>query len=203
MASHATGKARVERNPRDFVSLAILGETHVLKARESGDLASYERAEEALQKSRDQLRALAARAQTVREEERTRVAREIHDELGQALTAIKIVLSSLMRDLPADKKQQFESILKLADETIQSVRRISTELRPAILDAVGLVAAVEWAADEFAARTGTKCRFDMPQDDIVIDRLGKSGYNPKTEPCAAQKQQPGKFHGRLSVGRPR
>jgi signal transduction histidine kinase len=55
------------------------------------------------------------------------------------------------------------------DETIQSVRRISTELRPAILDAVGLVAAVEWAAGEFATRTGTKCQLDLPQDDVVID----------------------------------
>jgi PAS domain S-box-containing protein len=133
------------------------------------DITDFKRAEEALQKSRDQLRALAARVQSVREDERTRVAREIHDELGQALTAIKIDFSSLSHDLPADKKQQAESILKLVDETIQSVRRISTELRPAILDAVGLVAAVEWAASEFAARTGTKCQLDVPQDDVVVD----------------------------------
>jgi len=134
------------------------------------DIEDRKRAEEALQKSRDQLRALAARVQSVREEERNRVAREIHDELGQALTAIKIDLSSLSRELPADKKQQSESILKLVDETIQSVRRISTELRPVVLDAVGLVAAVEWAAGEFAARTGTKCQLDLPQDDVVIDQ---------------------------------
>src|SRR5207249_7174650 len=61
-----------------------------------------------------------------------------------------------------------ESILKLVDETIQSVRRISTELRPPILDAVGLVAAVEWAAGEFSARTGIKCQLDLPPDDSVI-----------------------------------
>jgi PAS domain S-box-containing protein len=133
------------------------------------DIEDRKRAEEALQKSRDQLRALAARVQSVREEERTRVAREIHDELGQALTAIKIDLSSLSPNLPVDKRQQSESILRLVDQTIESVRRISTELRPAILDAVGLVAAVEWASGEFAARTGTKCRLDLPQDDVVID----------------------------------
>ena len=132
------------------------------------DVTERKRAEEALQKSRDQLRALAARVQTVREEERTRVAREIHDELGQALTAIKIDLSSLSRALPAHKKQESESILKLVDETLQSVRRISTELRPPILDAVGLVAAVEWAAEDFEARTGTKCRLDLPRQDIVV-----------------------------------
>jgi PAS domain S-box-containing protein len=134
------------------------------------DISERKRAEEALQRSRDQLRAFGARLQKVREEERAKVAREIHDELGQALTAIKIDLSSLSHELPADKKQQCESILKLAAETIQSVRRISTELRPAILDAVGLVAAVEWAAGEFAARTGTKCQLDLPQDDAVIEQ---------------------------------
>jgi signal transduction histidine kinase len=78
-------------------------------------------------------------------------------------------LSSLSHDLPAEKIRQSESILKLVDETIQSMRRISTELRPPILDAVGLVAAVEWAAGEFAARTGIKCKLDLPQDDVVID----------------------------------
>ncbi len=133
------------------------------------DITERRRAEEELQHSFRQLRALAARLQSIREEERKRVAREIHDELGQALTAIKIDLSSLSHELPAEKKQQSESILKLVDETIQSVRRISTELRPVILDEVGLVAAVEWAADEFAARTGTKCQLDLPQDDVVID----------------------------------
>lgn len=133
------------------------------------DVTERKRTEEELERSRDQLRALAGRVQTVREEERTRVAREIHDELGQALTAIKIDLSSFGRKLPADQKPRSESILQQVDETIQSVRRISTELRPAVLDAAGLVAAVEWAAEEFQARTGTKCRLDLPQEDLVIN----------------------------------
>jgi PAS domain S-box-containing protein len=137
------------------------------------DITDRKRAEEALQKSLDQLRALAARLQSVREEERARVAREIHDELGQALTGIKLESASLFRELPRDAKQQSnraKSIVKLADETIRAVRRISTELRPGILDDLGLVAAVEWAAQEFEARTGTKCRLGLPKDDIVIDR---------------------------------
>lgn len=133
------------------------------------DVTERKQTEEELQRSRDQLRALAARLQRVREEERTKVAREIHDELGQALTAIKIDLSALCRELPANQKQQSQSVLQQVDETIQSVRRISTELRPAILDAAGLVAAVEWAAGEFAARTGTGCQLDLPQEDIAID----------------------------------
>jgi signal transduction histidine kinase len=118
------------------------------------------------------LRALAARLQSVREEERKNVAREIHDELGQALTAIKIELSSLLFEWPAEQKpsKRAASITKLVDQTIQSVRRISTELRPGILDALGLVAAVEWAAEEFETRTGTRCRVDLPKDNLKIDQ---------------------------------
>jgi signal transduction histidine kinase len=128
---------------------------------------------EELQLSFEQLRALAARLQSIQEEERKRVAREIHDQLGQALTAIKMDVSSLVRELLGDQKHQStraSSILKLVDETIQSVRRIATELRPGILDDLGLVATVEWAGEEFEARTGTKCRLDLPEDDIPIDQ---------------------------------
>jgi two-component system sensor histidine kinase UhpB len=123
--------------------------------------------------ARDQLRALAARLQTVREDERTRAAREIHDELGQALTAVKLEFTALLRDLPARDgrcSQRSQSILNLLDETIQSIRRIATELRPGILDDLGLAAAVEWLAEEFEARTGTKVQVTLPRADIAMDR---------------------------------
>src|SRR5260221_2038741 len=113
------------------------------------DIARRKRAEEELQRSFKQLRELAARLQSVREEERARVAREIHDELGQALTAIKIDLASLIRSLRPDQEEELEkaeSILRLVDQTILSVRRIATELRPSILDDLGLVAAIECEA---------------------------------------------------------
>jgi PAS domain S-box-containing protein len=134
----------------------------------STEIEDRKRAEEALRRSFDDRRALAARLQSVREEERTRVAREIHDELGQALTAIKFDLASLVYELPPEEKQQYrrESIMKLIDETIQTVRRISTALRPGVLDDLGLVAAVEWAAEEFEARTGTKCHTSLPDAEI-------------------------------------
>ena len=124
-----------------------------------------------LQQSFEQLRALGTRLQTVREEERGRIAREIHDDLGQALTAIKIALSSLVLDLPEEYRstKRVQAIVGLIDQAIVSVRRIATELRPAILDGLGLVAAVEWAAEEFEARTGTKCQLNLPPDPLRID----------------------------------
>jgi len=136
------------------------------------DVTESKRAEDALQRSFDQLHALTAQLQSVREEERTGVAREIHDELGQALTAIKLDVTALVRELPADQGpavQRGQSILKLLDEAIQSVQRISTDLRPGILDDLGLAAALEWAAEDFEGRTETKCRIRMPEEDITID----------------------------------
>jgi PAS domain S-box-containing protein len=136
------------------------------------DVTERKLADEKLQHSFEQLRALGARMQSAREEERAWVAREIHDQLGQALTAIKMDLAALVRELPVDRTQpsvRIERLLKLVDETIQSVRRIATELRPGILDDLGLAAAVEWAAEEFQARTGTTCRVRLPEFDIAID----------------------------------
>jgi PAS domain S-box-containing protein len=137
------------------------------------DVTERTQTEKKLQNSFEQLRALAARLQSVREEERARLAREIHDELGQAMTAIKMDLTALIRELPADGREAFmriERSLKLVDGTIQAVRRIATELRPGILDDLGLAAAVEWAAEEFQARTGITCHLSLPDSDIALDR---------------------------------
>jgi PAS domain S-box-containing protein len=136
------------------------------------DITERQRAQEDRQRSFEQLRALAARLQSVREEERKRLAREIHDQLGHALTAIKLDLSSLLRALPADHgclSKMPSPLLELVDETIESVRRISTELRPGMLDDLGLAATVEWAAEEFAARTGTRCLLDLFSEQCPLD----------------------------------
>jgi signal transduction histidine kinase len=124
--------------------------------------------ERELKRSFAQLRALAARVQGAREDERKAVAREIHDELGQALTSIKIDLSALVRDDTRARAQpkRAESMLKLLDDTIQSVRRLATQLRPSILDHLGLAAAIEWAAAEFEERTGVKCEFQLPETEL-------------------------------------
>jgi signal transduction histidine kinase len=137
------------------------------------DVTELKRAEETLKATSEQLRALSARLQSAREEEATRIAREIHDELGQALTAIKLEVTTLLRDLPADEgpaPQRSRSIVKLLDEAIQSIRRIATELRPGILDDLGLAAAVEWVAEEFEARTGTTVQVSLPGIDVAMDQ---------------------------------
>jgi PAS domain S-box-containing protein len=137
------------------------------------DITARKRAEEQLRDYLAQLHALAARLHSAREEERARVAREIHDELGQNLTAIKIDLTSIFRKLGENAKPlsgATEAILKLVEQTIRTVRRMATELRPAILDDLGLTAAIEWATEEFQARTGIKCHLELREEHIVLDR---------------------------------
>ena len=128
--------------------------------REAQERTQRRRAEDQLRQSHEQLRALSVYLQSVREEERTRIAREVHDELGQALTSCKLDLSWIANRLPRDLKPLVEKARRLSehiDSTIQTVRRISSELRPGVLDHLGLGAALEWQANEFQNRTGIKC----------------------------------------------
>ena len=131
------------------------------------------RAEETLQKARDELRNLAGYLQAAREEERTRIAREIHDEFGQALTVLKMDLTWLAKRLPEDEpvlREKADSMAELIDTTVQMVRHIATELRPGLLDDLGLSAAIEWQAQEFAEHTGIDCELHLGSEDIVLDR---------------------------------
>ena len=102
----------------------------------------------------------------MREKEQARIAREIHDELGQALTGLKMDLTWLMNRLPPQKlfANKAKSMSKLIDSTIQSVRRIASGLRPEALDAVGLSAAINWQALEFQKRSGVRCTIQLPAD---------------------------------------
>jgi PAS domain S-box-containing protein len=136
------------------------------------EIAERERAEKQFRESLDQLRALTARLQSVREEERTSIAREIHDELGQACTAIKMDLALIGRK--ATKRQtrllvKVDSATQLVDGMIVTLRRIASDLRPRTLDDLGLTAALEWQAQEFESRTGIRCRIALPQEPLVLD----------------------------------
>jgi|GEM_PF-4433664 len=141
------------------------------------DISERKRAEEQLKESYEQLRLLASRLQIIREEESMRIAREIHDDLGQALTGIKMDLSFFAEELgeqqgPGSKEKLIERInamSSLVDGAITSMRKTITELRPAVLDSLGLAAAIEWQAEEFQRRTGTKCSYSYQVEDRQID----------------------------------
>ena len=141
--------------------------------REAHDRAERRRAEEELRQSHQQLRALSRYLQSVREEERTRIAREVHDELGQALTSCKLDLSWIASKMPKELKPLLDKTRALSahiDSTIQTVRRISSELRPGVLDHLGLVAALEWQANEFQNRTGIKCDLRASVREPLMDQ---------------------------------
>jgi signal transduction histidine kinase len=116
---------------------------------------------------------LAARIQSAREDERTALARDIHDDLGQALTGIKIDLAMLSRQLDAEQReaasQRLDSSLVAVDSAIQSLRRVSRDLRPAVLDQVGLSAALRAHGREFAARTGIRVEFELLEKMLPLN----------------------------------
>lgn len=128
-----------------------------------------------LQVSNLELRDLTSRLQRVREEERGTIAREIHDELGQQLTGLKMDLSWIAKRLDAQApdlaRQKLRTTLSLLDETIRIVRRIATDLRPSILDDLGLIAAIEWQSQEFEKRAGIHTVFQstIPEMDFPPD----------------------------------
>ncbi len=133
------------------------------------------RAEEKLARSRERLRNLSEHLQSLLEEERTRIAREIHDELGQALTAMKLDLSLIRRSLLsgglADQSAKIHDIERAVTRIIRTVRRISTELRPGILDELGVAAAIEWMAKDFQNRTGIACKVAIQGVDKMPDTV--------------------------------
>ena len=131
----------------------------------SAELAEREQSELRLRASEENLRALAAHLQSVREEERIHIAREIHDELGQALTGLKFDIATLSRSFATSSPEEIgegtKGVLQQIDRIINSVRRIASGLRPEVLDEIGLSAAIEWQAREFSRRTGIRCLVEI------------------------------------------
>jgi signal transduction histidine kinase len=174
-----TAVAAMKAGAHDYImkdKLARLVPALERELREAIVRRERKQAEADLRNSRDQLRALAAKLQSVREEERKVITRDIHDELGQALTGFKIDLAWIRNRLANDEPSVRSQILKkiaemsaLLDTTANTVRKLCTELRPGILDDLGLTAAIEWQAREFTKRTGIRCAVTTQADNLALD----------------------------------
>ncbi len=137
----------------------------------ANDITAKFKAEESLQKSNDALRDLASHLETIRENERIHMAREIHDELGQQLTGLKMDISWLSRKIKSEDeavKVKMKDAIALIDKTVITVRRIATELRPSILDDLGLIAAMEWQSEEFEKRSEIKSIFTSNVSQLQV-----------------------------------
>jgi len=146
---------------------AIVGERYVMVLR-------LKQAEQELKNSRDQLRALAASLQVLRESERTSIAREIHDEFGQTLTSLQLGLAWIARKTTRRQQPVREKVLSLSalvTTMIRSMKRIAIELRPGTLDEVGLVKTLQSEAREFEGHTGIRCRVETNLGSSKLDRL--------------------------------
>jgi len=142
----------------------------------STDIDDRKRAEEQLKVTSEELRALSARLSSAREEEGTRIARELHDELGSVLTSLKWELEDMLKRSSESANQtdystlgpKLEEMMGMVNDILSNVRRISSELRPSILDDIGLMAAIEWQAKQFESRSGIVCTLDLPADDLKL-----------------------------------
>ena len=140
------------------------------------DVTERKRAEAQLTATTEQLRALSARLESAREEEGARIAREIHDELGSALTTLKWDLETIDREyFEAEEtpdlvriREKIAAMMQLIDATTHTMKRISSELRPSILDDIGLVEAIEWQTQQFQTRTGIICNCDCGLENVEL-----------------------------------
>ncbi|WP_321923223.1 PAS domain S-box protein [Burkholderia sp. BCC1998] len=142
------------------------------------DVTERVRAENALEQSREELRELSANLQNVREEEKTRIARELHDDLGQQLTALKMDLSAVELGLAGivapdtGVRERLGGMHRLIDSIVASVRRIAADLRPVMLDDLGLVPAIEWLANDFTRRYRITVDRELPPVDTAFTSAG-------------------------------
>jgi signal transduction histidine kinase len=161
------------KNPLDIVAtVAFLITSWVI----AGMVGRLTQRTLALGEANERLRSLSANLQRAREEESARIAREIHDQLGSTLTGLRWDLEELERSLsdlsapydPDELKHKIAAMMRLTDQTVDTVRRIASELRPSILDDLGLVEAVAWQAQRFQARTGIICRVECFLESVDL-----------------------------------
>jgi PAS domain S-box-containing protein len=137
------------------------------------DITESKLSKNELEKSREQLRSLSAHLESAREKERTRIARELHDELGQLLTALHMDIVLLNKKMPAEHlylRDKTDSMATLIDMTMNTVKRIYMDLRPGMLDHLGLAVVIGWQAGEFEKRTGIKCKVTVNPEYFELDQ---------------------------------
>jgi PAS domain S-box-containing protein len=173
---------RHRKKDGNIISVEVIGNDITYQGRSvrlalANDVTDKIAAEEGLKKSYEEIRQLTEHLQNIREEERTSIAREIHDELGQQLTVLKMDVSWIDRKLsnvdPAIK-EKLSDLINVLNQTVKTVRRISSELRPSLLDDLGLVAAVEWHLKEFGKRCAIKTQFDAPVKELSLNDATKT-----------------------------
>ena len=160
-----------EKMPFYFTGKAIDYEGSVCLMGVGLDFSERIKAQEEIKETSEKLRELTAHLLSIREEERKRIGREIHDELGQQLTAIKMDVSWIDKKVPISTplvKTKLKNIIELLDGSNHSIRRILSELRPAVLDDYGLREALEWLNSQFSNNTGIPVFFDIEETIIKI-----------------------------------
>lgn len=136
----------------------------------SADISRIKQAEKDLARRAEQLSAVSIRLMRVQEEERARIARELHDELGQLLTAAKLELSPLLKNVAAPESiARVQRVVALLDQTVESIRRIAYELRPPLLTVLGLAPAIEVEVSAFQRRTGIQCEISIRSPEMKLD----------------------------------
>ena len=151
----------------------VIGTTGIAR-----DITERKKANEALKESQEQLRTLSAHLHDLQEEERSRLSREINEELGQILSILKFDLDWVEKNLARNDKavqEKIQSMSKLIAAVIEWVRRISQELRPSMLDTLGLIPAMEWELNEFQKRTSISCKLDVNGTEVELDEQIATG----------------------------
>jgi PAS domain S-box-containing protein len=188
------------------VSITPVIDAHGRCTRMVGTVHDVTEARRHAESSLEQLRELSARIDGAREEERIGIARELHDQLGQSLTVLKMDLASVARGLRGDGPREpllerLTGMMKTADDLIDEVRRISAELRPAILEQIGLGAALSWQAQEFAERTHVEAVVDnrLPEEHAIDRGVALTVFRVFQEALTNVARHAGAHHVRVSL----
>jgi signal transduction histidine kinase len=161
---------------RNLLETLVESRTLVLRSTNNRlkiEIEEHERTQQNLINSKEKFRKLSNQIQAIREEEKSRIAREVHDQLGQALTALKIDTIQMEKKIPTDLpdlRSQAKSMTKVVDDTIKNVQQIAMELRPPVLDAFGICEAIAWQAGEYKAKLGLHFDLNCLQEHIDLEK---------------------------------